>query len=36
IQRILDHDGAPGEAGGIEAWRREGGPIAALADTIAE
>ncbi len=22
IQRILDHDGAPGEAGGIEAWLR--------------
>ena len=22
VQRILDHDGAPGEAGGIEAWLR--------------
>ena len=22
IQRILDHDGAPGEEGGIEAWLR--------------
>ena len=21
-QRLLDHDGAPGEDGGIEAWRR--------------
>src|SRR5690606_5713134 len=24
IQRILDHDGAPGEEGGIEAWLRLG------------
>src|SRR2546430_10151221 len=23
IQRIVDHDGRPGEAGGIEAWRSE-------------
>ena len=24
VQRILDHDGAPGEEGGIEAWLRLG------------
>jgi coenzyme PQQ biosynthesis protein C len=28
IQRLLDHDGAPGEDGGIEAWLRLGRPSA--------
>ncbi len=28
IQRLLDHDGAPGEDGGIEAWLRLARPTA--------
>nr|AIN44339.1 PqqC [Pseudomonas putida] len=31
IQRLLDHDGAPGEDGGIEAWLRLGQAVVALA-----
>ena len=31
IQRLLDHDGAPGEDGGIEAWLRLGQAVGSMA-----
>jgi pyrroloquinoline-quinone synthase len=34
IQRIIDHDGRPGEEGGIEAWLRLGEAIGVARDDL--
>ncbi|MDT0619437.1 pyrroloquinoline-quinone synthase PqqC [Salinisphaera sp. P385] len=34
VQRIIDHDGAPGEVGGIEAWLALGEAVGVSRDTL--